>query len=124
VRPAEGEGAYAAAKLGVVALTASLALEYGPIIRANAVSPGMIATALTNPLITDPVIVDRMVAKTPAARIGEPEDIADVVLFLVSDLARFVTGQNIVVDGGMTLHGSGVDGLYRHFWGRAPSDPQ
>jgi len=120
VRPAEGEAAYAAAKLGVIGLTASLALEYGPVIRANAVSPGMIATALTAPLVTDPSIADRMVAKTPAGRIGDARDIADVVTFLVSDLARFVTGQNIVVDGGMTLHGSGVDGLYRHFVGRAP----
>ena len=49
---------------------------------------------------------------TPLGRVGEPEDIADVVIFLCSDLARFVTGQNIVVDGGLTLHGSGVDGIY------------
>lgn len=123
VRPAEGEAAYAASKLGLIAFTASLALEYGPAIRANAVSPGMIATTLTEALVTDPVIVERMLAKTPAARIGDPEDVADVVLFLVSDLARFVTGQNVVIDGGMTLHGSGVDGLYRHYFGRAPGMP-
>ncbi|HEY1739872.1 MAG TPA: SDR family oxidoreductase, partial [Acidimicrobiia bacterium] len=122
VRPAEGEAAYAAAKLGVVALTASLALEYGPVIRANAVSPGMIDTALTTFLVNDDTIAERMVAKTPAARIGEPEDIADVVAFLASDDARFVTGQNLVVDGGMTLHGSGVDGLYRHYFRRAPHE--
>jgi NAD(P)-dependent dehydrogenase (short-subunit alcohol dehydrogenase family) len=116
VRPAEGEGAYAAAKAGVAALCASLALEYGPVVRVNAVSPGMIATSLTAPLIDNfPEIVERMVQKTPAARIGTPEDIADVVIFLCSDLARFVTGQNLVIDGGMTLHGSGVDGLYRYF---------
>src|SRR5579864_8111168 len=116
VRPAEGEAAYAAAKLGVVSLTASLALEYGPTIRANAVSPGMIATGMTGPLLDNfTYIVERMKAKTPAGRIGEPDDVADVVVFLCSDLARFVTGQNIIVDGGMTLHGSGVDGLYRYF---------
>lgn len=120
IRPAEGESAYAASKLGVIGLTASLALEYGPTIRANAVSPGMIATALTSLLVDDETIADRMVAKTPAGRIGDPDDVADVVTFLVSDEARFVTGQNIVVDGGMTLHGSGVDGLYRHFFGRPP----
>lgn len=116
VRPAEGESAYAAAKAGVAAFSASVALEYGPVIRCNAVSPGMIATGLTAPLLDGfPEIVDRMVAKTPVGRIGTPEDVADVVIFLCSDLARFVTGQNIVVDGGMTLHGSGVDGLYRYF---------
>jgi len=116
VRPAEGEAAYAAAKAGVASLTASLALEYGPTIRANAVSPGMIATGMTSPLLDNfPDIVEGMVNKTPAGRIGEPDDVADVVVFLCSDLARFVTGQNIVVDGGMTLHGSGVDGLYRYF---------
>lgn len=116
VRPAEGEAAYAAAKAGVAAFTASLALEYGPVVRANAVSPGMIATAMTGPLLDNfPDIAERMEAKTPAGRVGQPEDVADVVVFLCSDLARFVTGQNLVVDGGMTLHGSGVDGLYRYF---------
>jgi NAD(P)-dependent dehydrogenase (short-subunit alcohol dehydrogenase family) len=116
VRPAEGESAYAAAKAGVAAFCASVALEYGPVLRCNAVSPGMIATGLTAPLLDSfPEIVERMITKTPAGRIGTPLDIADVVVFLCSDLARFVTGQNIVVDGGMTLHGSGVDGLYRYF---------
>ena len=116
VRPAEGEAAYAAAKAGVASLTASVALEYGPAVRSNAVSPGMIATGMTGPLLDNfPDIVEQMVSKTPAGRIGEPQDVADVVVFLCSDLARFITGQNIVVDGGMTLHGSGVDGLYRYF---------
>ena len=116
VRPAEGEGAYAAAKAGVAALCATTALEYGPLVRANAVSPGMIATTMTAPLLDGfPDIAQRMIDKTPAGRIGAPEDIADVVVFLCSDMARFITGQNIVVDGGMTLHGSGVDGLFRYF---------
>jgi NAD(P)-dependent dehydrogenase (short-subunit alcohol dehydrogenase family) len=122
VRPAEGESAYAASKLGVIGLMASMAMEYGPVIRANAVSPGMIATTMTGPLVEDRKIADRMVRQTPAGRIGEPDDIADVVVFLVSDLARFITGQNIVVDGGMTLHGSGIDGIYRYMFGRTPTD--
>jgi NAD(P)-dependent dehydrogenase (short-subunit alcohol dehydrogenase family) len=116
VRPAAGESAYAAAKAGVAAFCATVALEYAPGVRANAVSPGMIATGLTAPLLDGfPDITQRMIEKTPAGRIGTPEDIADVVVFLCSDLARFITGQNLVVDGGMTLHGSGVDGLYRYF---------
>jgi NAD(P)-dependent dehydrogenase (short-subunit alcohol dehydrogenase family) len=76
----------------------------------------MIATGLTAPMLDNfPDLVDGFVAKTPLARIGTPEDIADVVVFLCSDEARFITGQNLVVDGGMTLHGSGVDGLLDYF---------
>jgi NAD(P)-dependent dehydrogenase (short-subunit alcohol dehydrogenase family) len=120
VRPAAGEAPYAASKAGVAALTAAAALEYGPSIRVNAVSPGMIRTALTAPLLALlPGEVDRYERTTPVGRLGEPEDVADVVVFLCSDLARFVTGQNIVVDGGMTLHGSGVDGILEQvFTGR------
>ncbi len=113
VRPAAGEAPYAAAKAGVAALTASAALEYGPDIRVNSVSPGMIRTALTEPLLKFlPHERQRYERTTPLGRIGEPEDIADVVVFLCSDLARFITGQNIVADGGMILHGSGVDGIF------------
>ena len=103
------------AKAGVVALTANAAHEYAPTIRANAVSPGMIHTGLTDILLGMDGMTEHMAAKTPLARIGTPEDIADVVVFLSSELARFVTGQNIVVDGGMTLHGAGVDGLLDRF---------
>jgi meso-butanediol dehydrogenase/(S,S)-butanediol dehydrogenase/diacetyl reductase len=121
VRPAAGEAAYAAAKAGVVALTASAALEYGPRLRVNAVAPGMIRTALTEPLLEVlPEAVDRYVATTPVARLGEPDDVAEVVVFLCSDMARFVNGQNIVVDGGMTLHGSGVDGVFERLFSPRP----
>jgi meso-butanediol dehydrogenase / (S,S)-butanediol dehydrogenase / diacetyl reductase len=118
-RPAAGEAPYAAAKAGVAALTASAALEYGPDIRVNAVAPGMIVTALTEPLLEFmPHERARYERTTPLGRLGAPEDVADVVVFLCSDLARFITGQNIVIDGGMTLHGSGVDGLFEQIWGR------
>jgi NAD(P)-dependent dehydrogenase (short-subunit alcohol dehydrogenase family) len=120
-RPAAGEAPYAAAKAAVAALTATAALEYAPTIRVNAVAPGMIHTGLTDILLTGfDWTVPFMIEKTPLARIGAPEDIADVVVFLCSDLARFVTGQNLVIDGGMTLHGSGVDGLYDRFQALAP----
>ena len=119
VRPAAGEAPYAAAKAGVAALTATAALEYGPRIRVNAVAPGMIETALTQPLLeVFPEQRDRFQRDTPLGRVGTPEDVADVVVFLCSDLARFVTGQNIVVDGGLTLHGSGVDGMLRAVEGK------
>jgi NAD(P)-dependent dehydrogenase (short-subunit alcohol dehydrogenase family) len=115
-RPAAGEAPYSAAKAAVVALTANAALEYAPTVRVNSVSPGMIRTTMTGPLLGFEGMTERMETKTPLARIGEPEDIADVVVFLCSELARFVTGQNLVIDGGMTLHGAGVDGLYDYFF--------
>lgn len=112
IRPSAGEAPYSAAKAAVAAITANAALEYGPDIRVNAVAPGMIRTQLTEPLLVGlPHLGDRYAADTPVGRIGEPEDVADLVVFLCSDGARFITGQNIVVDGGMTLHGAGVDGL-------------
>jgi NAD(P)-dependent dehydrogenase (short-subunit alcohol dehydrogenase family) len=121
VRPAAGEAPYSAAKAGVAALTASAALEYAPNIRVNAVSPGLIQTALTEPLLQIvPGATERYERTTPLHRLGEPEDIADVVVFLCSDLARFITGQNLVVDGGMTLHGSGIDGIFDQIFGGAP----
>jgi NAD(P)-dependent dehydrogenase (short-subunit alcohol dehydrogenase family) len=120
-RPAAGEGPYAASKAAVAALTASAALEYGPSIRVNSVSPGMIRTAMTAPWFQYmPDQEERFVKGTPVARVGEPEDVADVVVFLCSDLARFVTGQNIVVDGGLTLHGSGVDTIFERVFPATP----
>jgi meso-butanediol dehydrogenase/(S,S)-butanediol dehydrogenase/diacetyl reductase len=127
-RPAAGEAPYSAAKAGVAALTAGAALEYAPAIRVNSVSPGMIRTRLTAPLLDGlPGQEERLAALTPMGRIGDPGDVADVVVFLWSDLARFITGQNLVVDGGMTLGASGVDGLLDYLlpdharrMGRAP----
>jgi NAD(P)-dependent dehydrogenase (short-subunit alcohol dehydrogenase family) len=120
-RPAAGEGPYAASKAAVAALTASAALEYGPSIRVNSVSPGMIRTAMTAPWFQYmPDQEERFLKGTPVGRVGEPEDVADVVVFLCSDLARFVTGQNIVVDGGLTLHGSGVDTIFERVFPAAP----
>jgi NAD(P)-dependent dehydrogenase (short-subunit alcohol dehydrogenase family) len=124
VRPAAGEGPYAAAKAAVVALTATAALEHAPAVRVNAVSPGAVHTQLTDPLLSGVAGArEWWERKTPLGRIGAPEEIADVVVFLCSPLARFVTGQNIVVDGGMTLHGSGVDGLLDRLE-RGSIDPQ
>ena len=67
-------------------------------------------------------IAEAQRAKTPLDRIGTPGDIADVVVFLCSDLARFITGQNLVVDGGLTLHTSGVDGVFDRIRALLPDD--
>jgi meso-butanediol dehydrogenase / (S,S)-butanediol dehydrogenase / diacetyl reductase len=123
-RPSAGEGPYAASKAGIAALTASAALEYAPTIRVNAVSPGWISTALTAPWLQVPGEKERAVERTPLKRLGEPEDIAKVVVFLCSDLASFITGQNIVIDGGMTLHGAGTDGLLVYLQSAMRGEPR
>jgi NAD(P)-dependent dehydrogenase (short-subunit alcohol dehydrogenase family) len=112
IRPSAGEGPYAATKAGVIALAAAAALELGPMIRVNSISPGPVDTPLLRPFFERfPDERERYAASTPLGRIAAPEDVADVVVFLASQLSRFITGQNIVVDGGITLHGSSVDGM-------------
>ena len=102
-RPLQGEAPYSAAKAGVVNLTQTAALEYAPTIRANCVSPGMIATALTQ-IITDDADFTAVAEQgTPLGRIGSPDDVAGVIGFLCSDAAAYMTGQNLVVDGGAAL---------------------
>ena len=112
-RPTRGEGAYAAAKAGVIALTQSAALEYGPKIRVNCVSPGLIRTPMSEPLFSSPEILAPVVRATPLGRTGTSEEVADVILFLASDLSRYVTGQNLLVDGGVTLPQAGIDDMLR-----------
>ena len=102
-RPLQGEAPYSAAKAGVVNLTQTAALEYAPTIRANCVSPGMIATALTKIITDDPDFTAVAEGGTPLGRIGSPDDVAGVIGFLCSDAAGYLTGQNLVVDGGASL---------------------
>jgi NAD(P)-dependent dehydrogenase (short-subunit alcohol dehydrogenase family) len=113
MRPTPGESLYAAAKAAVIAFSAATANECGPEIRCNAVSPGVIRTRLTEGLFQLPGALEPVLAATPLRRAGSAEEVADVVVFLASDLARYVTGQNLVVDGGLGLPQAGVDPLLR-----------
>jgi NAD(P)-dependent dehydrogenase (short-subunit alcohol dehydrogenase family) len=112
-RPLQGEAPYSAAKAGVVNLTRTAALEYAPTIRANCVSPGMIATSLTSIITDDAAFTAVAEAGTPLQRIGTAEEVADVIAFLCTDAARYVTGQELVVDGGAALPNLQADSIVR-----------
>ena len=117
-QPVRGEAPYAAAKAGVLALTQSAALEYGPHIRVNSVSPGMIRTPMSEGLFRAPGLLDPVIAATPLGRTGTVEEVADAVVFLLSEQARFITGHDLVVDGGLGLPGAGIDATIRLLLGR------
>lgn len=105
--------AYAASKGAIDAATRSLAIELGPVgIRVNAVAPGVVDTDLWAKNKAVPGVVEEIEHQTPLGRWAVPEDIAEVVAFLASDGARFITGETIAVDGGMArtldLYGGSV----------------
>jgi NAD(P)-dependent dehydrogenase (short-subunit alcohol dehydrogenase family) len=112
-RPTRGEGPYAAAKAGVVALTRTAALELAPQVRVNAVSPGYIATRMTRAVVDDERLRARVVGRIPLERIGRVEDVAGVVAFLCSADAAYVTGQDLIVDGGSVLPSHQSDELLK-----------
>jgi len=93
--------AYCASKGGVMQITKSAALALAPhAIRVNAVGPGSIDTAMMAGVNADPTAMARVMSRTPLQRVGTPEEIANVVAFLASDKASYVTGETIYVDGG------------------------
>jgi len=95
-----GQANYAASKAGMIGFTKSIALELGSRnIRANAIAPGFIETEMTDKL--DEVVVEKWRAGIPLKRGGSPEDVANACLFFASDLSSYVTGQVLLVDGGM-----------------------
>jgi Tropinone reductase 1 len=98
--------AYGALKGALTQLTRCLAVEWAPDrIRVNTVSPWFTRTPRLEGLLANPDVMDRIVSRTPLGRIAEPEEIADVIAFFCSGASSFVTGQNVVVDGGASIAG-------------------
>jgi NAD(P)-dependent dehydrogenase (short-subunit alcohol dehydrogenase family) len=99
---AQGQsGAYSVSKAGVIMLSRQLANEWGPHgIRSNVVSPGMVITPMSQSFYDTPGVTERRAAVVPSRRVGMPQDMADAILFLASDRASYVNGDEITVDGG------------------------
>ena len=97
-----GQANYTASKAGIIAMSKSLAIEYAKKnININCVSPGFIKTAMTDKI--DEKFKEIIVSKIPSARLGEPEDVANAVLFLASDQSNYINGETIHVNGGMYM---------------------
>ena len=95
---------YSATKFGILGLMKTAALDLAPHgIRVNAVSPGIVATRLTAHLVDDPVAGPEYLKRVPLSRFARPSEIAAAVIFLASDDASYITGENLVVDGGVTI---------------------
>ena len=113
LRPLPGEAPYSAAKAGVVNLTMTAAVEYAPRLRVNCVSPGLIETPLTAMVTSNPAWRDAAERGTPLRRVGSADEVAAVIAFLCSDAAAYITGQNVVIDGGAGLPSLQADSLLR-----------
>lgn len=97
-------GLYGLTKAAISQLARNLAVEWGPRnVRANAIAPGLISTNWASEILRDEVAASRRLELTPLRRLGTPEEIANVALFLASDSSSFVTGQTIVADGGTLI---------------------
>jgi 3-oxoacyl-[acyl-carrier protein] reductase len=96
----KGQTNYSASKAGIIGFTKSLAKEYGKKnLRANAIAPGYIETSMTEVLSDE--VKDAIKKEIVLGRLGKPEDVADLALFLASDMSSYITGEVIKVDGGM-----------------------
>lgn len=97
-------GLYGLSKATLAQLARNLAVEWGPQnVRANAISPGLIRTPLSQGLMSDTTFMQRRLAATPLRRVGEPHEVAAVAVLLASPGGAFITGQNLVVDGGTLI---------------------
>ena len=100
LRPSPGTAAYGAAKAGLISLTQSLAVEWAPAVRVNAVSAGLILTEQADLHYGDADSIARVAATVPLGRLGEPTDVAAACVFLASPEASYVSGANLVLHGG------------------------
>jgi len=100
VRPSPGTAAYGAAKAGLLNLTATLAVEWAPKVRVNAVTAGMIETELAHLFYGEGEARARVAATVPLGRLGRPDDVGNTCLYLASPLASYVSGANLLVHGG------------------------
>ncbi len=92
---------YCASKGGIVGMTEALAVELAPYnIRVNAIAPGMIETPMIDTIKEDPKSMEAMLARVPMHRVGKPEEVSELVLFLASDKSSYMTGSVVVIDGG------------------------
>lgn len=98
----EGLAVYCASKAALIAMTQSLALEFGDEVRFNAVCPGQIATRMMAKAMDDPLRLRQLELRIPAGRLGTPGEVADVIQWLLSDKASYVNGAVLTVDGGET----------------------
>ena len=112
------EAAYSAAKAGVISLTKSGALEYGPTVRVNCVAPGHIRTPLTAVWDQMPDTFEPIAQSIPLGRIGEADEVAELILFLASDRSSYITGQTFVIDGGAILPQAGTDAALKRVFDR------
>lgn len=100
LRPSPGTAAYGAAKAGLINLTQSLAVEWAPKVRVNALSAGLVATEAADDHYGGPAGIAKVAATVPLGRFGTPEDMAGICLFLASPLAAYVSGANLLAHGG------------------------
>jgi len=100
IRPSPGTAAYGAAKAGLVSLSQTLAVEWAPRVRVNAITAGMIRTELAHLHYGDEESIARIAATVPLGRMGDPRDVGDVCLFLASPLSSYISGANILLHGG------------------------
>lgn len=104
VRGNKAIGLYGLSKAAVAQLASNLAVEWGPSnVRVNAISPGVIATEFARPLTDNPEVLARRLALTPLRRVGTTSEISGVAVMLASSAGAFITGQNLIIDGGTTI---------------------